>query len=417
MLVTYYWPPAGGAGVHRWLRFSRFFKPNGCELTVFCPKNAAWVETDQALLKDVPEDIKLIERNVFEPHKYLGSTAGTGFTENSEPSVFKRFTIWVRGNLFIPDSRVFWIRPSVRFLKKYLTQHPEIKTIITTGPPHSAHVIGLKLKSKFGAKIRWVADFRDPWTQIDFYQNLNIGRRADAKQKRLERLCLTRADEVITVSPSCAEGLEELSNRSVHVVTNGYIFPEFDEKSIQLDEKFTIAHFGTMPFARNPLVLWQALRAILDENPEFGEHLKINIVGTVDYKVVSSYESFNLGTHVQLTPLLPHAQSIDLQRRSQVLLLVANNTGNVKGILTGKFFEYLGARRPILAIGGLDSDLSKAVEHTECGHFSEFEDVEGTKEYVLSCYAKFRDEQLFSRPKNTDIYNSEHLAKKMIEFL
>lgn len=417
LLITYYWPPAGGAGVHRWLRFSKFFKPNGCKLTVFCPKNAAWAETDQALLKDVHNDINLIERKIFEPHKYLGNTAGTGFTETSEPSLLKRLTIWIRGNLFIPDSRVFWIRPSVRFLKRYLAEHPEIKTIVTTGPPHSAHVIGLKIKAKLGDEIRWVADFRDPWTQIDFYQNLKIGKRADVKQKRLERMCLTQADEVITVSPSCAVGLEEICSRKVHVITNGYDFPEFDERLIELDEKFTIAHFGSMPYARNPLALWKAIRAILNENQEFGKHLKINLIGTVDYKVIESFSSFDLATYIQQTPLLPHSQSIHLQRGSQLLLLVANNTGNVKGILTGKFFEYLGARRPILALGALESDLSKAMENTQCGHFSEIEDVHGVKEYILACYSKFLAKELYIRPINIENYNSENLAKSMIEFL
>ena len=200
--------------MHRWLRFSNYFKENGCKLTVFCPEDAAWLETDSALLEKVPDDVKIIRRKVFEPHKYLGNTAGTGFTEKSKPSLFKRFVTWVRGNLFIPDSRVFWIRPSVRYLSKYLKNHPEIKTIVSSGPPHSAHVIGLRLKKKF-PNHHWVADFRDPWTQIDFYHNLNVGKRADKKQKSLERECLQTADEVVTVSTHCASGLEEIASRNV----------------------------------------------------------------------------------------------------------------------------------------------------------------------------------------------------------
>lgn len=416
MLIAYYWPPSGGAGVHRWLRFSRFFKDNGCHLTVFCPEDAAWPEIDSALLEEVPKDVTVIRRKVFEPHKYLGNSTGTGFTEKGKPSRFKRFITWVRGNLFIPDSRVFWIRPSVRYLSKYLKQHPEITTIVSSGPPHSAHVIGLRLKKKF-AQLHWVADFRDPWTQIDFYHNLNVGNRADRKQKSLEKQCLQHANEVVTVSEQCAIGLEEIVPRKVHVITNGYIFPSFNPREVQLDSKFTISHFGTMPFARNPLVLWKALRSILDENTRFGEHLSVQLIGVVDYKVIDSFNELNLVSYVHLSPLVPHAKSIELQQKTQLLLLVANNTGNVKGILTGKFFEYLGAKRPILAVGSKDSDLATAVETTQCGFLADFDDVDGTKAYILSSYALFLEKQLYMQPINTEVYNSEYLAKKMIELL
>ena len=416
LLITYYWPPSGGAGVHRWLRFSRFFKANGCDLTVFCPEDAAWLEVDPALLEEVPNDITVIRRKVFEPHKYLGKSTGTGFTEKGKPSRFKRFITWIRGNLFIPDSRVFWIRPSVRYLSKYLKHHPEITTIVSSGPPHSAHVIGLRLKKKF-AHLHWVADFRDPWTQIDFYHNLNVGKRADRKQKSLEKQCLRAADEVVTVSDHCAAGLEEIVPRKVHVITNGYIFPSFDGRHVQLDSKFTISHFGTMPFARNPLVLWKALRSILDENPRFAEHLSVQLIGVVDYNVIDSFNELNLASYIEMSPLVPHAKSIELQQKTQILLLAANNTGNVKGILTGKFFEYLGAKRPILAVGSKESDLAKAVENTQCGFLADFEDVDGTKAYILSCYALFLEKQLYLEPINTEVYNSEYLAKKMIELL
>lgn len=416
LLIAYYWPPSGGAGVHRWLRFSNFFKENGYQLTVFCPEDAAWPEIDEALLEKVPDDVRVIRRKVFEPHKYLGKSTGTGFTEQGKPSLFKRFLTWVRGNLFIPDSRVFWIRPGARYLSKYLKDHPEITTIISSGPPHSAHVIGLKLKRKHPS-LHWVADFRDPWTQIDFYHNLNVGARADRKQKKLEQQCLREADEVVTVSTHCASGLEEIGNRDVKVITNGYIFPEFDGKSVDLDEKFTISHFGTMPFARNPLALWKALKSILNEQPKFGDHLSVQLIGVVDYNVMNSFKEHGLESYVHLSPMIPHAQSIELQRKTQLLLLVANNTGNVKGILTGKFFEYLGAKRPILAIGSKDSDLSRAVNNTQCGFLADFEDVEGAKKYLLEAYERFKAGELYSTPINTDQFNSKQLAKEFIQLL
>ena len=391
--------------------------PNNVNLTVYAPKDAAWQVIDKDLQKEVPEEVKVIRRKVFEPHKYLGKKggAGIGFTQDKKPSLIKRLTIWIRGNLFIPDSRVFWIRPSARFLNNYLKQNPEIKTVISSGPPHSIHLIARKLKQKHA--IQWIADFRDPWTQIDFYQDLLPGKRADKKHKRLEKMVLTEADEVLTVSKSCAEGLEDIANRDVHIVTNGFIFPEFNEKEVQLDQLFTISHFGSMPFARNPLILWKALNTLLESNQELQKHLRIQLIGTVDYQVLESAKEHGLENYLELVPPVKHSESIRMQRTTQLLLLVANNTGNVKGILTGKFFEYLGAKRPILSIGTKGSDLETAVNHTKSGFFADYEDLQGTIEFIENSFNSYLSNSLWCTPQNTADYNSETLAKKIIELL
>lgn len=417
LLITYYWPPSGGAGVHRWLRFSKYFTENNCNLTVYCPEDAAWPAIDPALLKEVPDDIKVIRRKIFEPHKYLGKGGGTGvgFTQEKKQGVVKKLIIWTRGNLFIPDSRKFWIKPSTRYLTKYLNEHPEIDTIITTGPPHSLHLIGKALKEKL--KLRWIADFRDPWTQIDFYEQLLPGEAADKKHKDLEKACLEGADEVITVSDACASGLEEISKRNIHVVTNGYEFPDFDTATIDLDREFTISHFGSMPFARNPLVLWKALKALLVEQPELSEKLKIKLIGSVDFNVLQSANEHGLKNYIEVIPPVPHAESIELQRKTQLLLLVANNTGNVKGILTGKFFEYLGTKRPIIAIGLGESDLEKAVDDTKCGYFAHYEDESGMKNYLHLTFEKFNKSELIGEAINLDQFHSRTLAKKIIDLL
>jgi len=417
LLITYYWPPSGGAGVHRWLRFSSYFKENKCNLTVYCPKDAAWPAIDEDLSQQVRNDITVIRRKIFEPNKFLnrGKKAGVGFTHSKKQSIIQKVMIWVRGNMFIPDSRVFWIKPSIRFLSKHLKNHPEITTIISTGPPHSTHLIALKLQEKF--KVKWIADFRDPWTQIDFYTDLLPGKRADKKHKQLEKLVLTKADEVVTVSNACATGLEEIANRKIHVVTNGYDFPEFEASSIKLDEKFTISHFGSMPFTRNPQVLWNVLKKIIEENQTFKDHLKIKLIGSVDYKVLEAIELNQLNPFIELTPPISHEESISLQRSSQLLLLVANNSGNVKGILTGKFFEYLGAKRPIIAIGEKHSDLNVIVDETECGCFIDYDAEAILYNYLTKSFEEFKINQLLINPKNIEQFHSSNLAKKIIDLI
>ena len=417
MLITYYWPPSGGAGVHRWLRFSKYFKEKNCNLTVYCPENAAWPVIDSELAKEVPEDVRVIRRRIFEPHKYLSgkNKTGVGFTEKKKQSYLKKIIVWIRGNMFIPDSRVFWINPSIRFLTNYLKEHTEIDTIISTGPPHSMHLIALGIKKKLG--IKWIADFRDPWTQIDFYDDLLPGKSADLKHKKLEAECLKIADEVVTVSNACANGLSDISHRTIHVITNGYDFPEFDENSIKLDLKFTISHLGSMPFTRNPLVLWKALKIVLDKSPDIKKDISIQLIGSVDYKVFESAKEFGVEKFIHLGEPVSHKESIEVQRRSQLLLLVANNSGNVNGILTGKFFEYLGAKRPILAIGGQDSDLDYAFQETQCGQFVAFDDVQTMVQSIEELYELYEKNMLVHTPRNLQQFQSKELAKRMIELI
>lgn len=417
LLITYYWPPAGGPGVHRWLRFSRFFKENGWDLHVYCPQDAEWPIIDTTLERSVPKDLTIVRRKIFEPHKYLGKknnpNVGGGLTRSKKSSLFQRFVIWARGNFFVPDARVFWIKPSARFLHRYLQQHPEIDTIISTGPPHSMHVIAQRVKEKH-PNLTWVADFRDPWTEIDFYKELMTGASADRRQKKLEKGVLTGADLVISVSEDCAEGLARIGGRTVEIVTNGFIFPEFDAKTVKTDEAFTIAHFGSMSFPRNPEVLWKVLARLLPEDAELAKALKIRLIGPVDINVIERVQHYGLESYVELIPNVSHAESLDMQCTTQVLLLVANRTPNVKGILTGKFFEYLGAKRPILAIGEKDSNLEAIVNETQSGVFADYEDEAAVAAAVSEWFAAYRNGTLYKEPVNTEQFSSGKIVERLV---
>jgi glycosyltransferase involved in cell wall biosynthesis len=420
LLITYYWPPAGGAGVHRWLRMSRYFKENGINLHVYCPQDAAWPIIDTQLNAEVSSDLTIVRRKIFEPHRYLGSknnpNKGAGITQNQKAGLIQRLIIWIRGNLFIPDARVCWIRPSARFLKNYLKEHPEIDTVISTGPPHSMHLIARRLKSHF-PQLNWVADFRDPWTEIDFYQELLPGKWADSRHKRLEKAVLSEANTIVTVSAACAEGLSNIVGRKVDVVTNGFIFPEFDAKQVVLDKTFTIAHFGSMPYSRNPDALWNALENIVERIPALKEALEIKLIGSVDFKIHEILKEKGLDQYVHSIPSVSHAESIALQRQTHVLLLVANNTGNVKGILTGKFFEYLGAKRPILAIGEKESDLENAMHATQAGLFADFWEAEEIGAFLEARYQLFLSKENYHLATNISPYSSKELTKQFIGLL
>lgn len=419
ILITYYWPPAGGPGVHRWLRFSRYFAASGWKLTVYCPEDAEWPVLDKELEKQIDSSLTIIRRPIFEPHKWLGkknnpNKAGA-FTHEGKPSLKTRLIMWVRGNWFIPDARRFWIKPSVRFLEKYLRQHPEISVVISTGPPHSLHLIGAALQKKSG--IKWVADFRDPWTGIDFYRDLMPGKRADALQHKLEKDCLSSADAVVTISRHIAMELEEKGGRPVDIITNGYTFEDFDSRSVPYDSFFTLAHFGSMPASRNPESLWKELGILVAEDDEWRKNLKIKLVGPVDASVFRSLKSHNLENHVEHIPLVSHSQSIEMQKASALLLLVANKTGVSKGTLTGKFFEYLGARRPVFALGPAGGDLEEAFKQTNCGFFLDYSDSQEIRKSLENAFNEWKNKDLYVHSEGLNLYSSSFLAARYCELL
>lgn len=359
----------------------------------------------------------MFRRKIFEPHKYLGKSnnpnVGGGLTKTKKASLLQQLIIWTRGNVFIPDARVFWIKPSIRHLARFLKSHPEIDTIISTGPPHSMHLIARGLKHKF-PQLKWVADFRDPWTEIDFYNDLKIGKTADRIQKKLEKSVLTEADLVISISQNGAEGLAAIGKRPVEVFTNGFIFPEFDPKSVVLDSAFTISHLGSMSFPRNPEVLWQALEQ-LTADKEFDSRLKIRLIGPVDFEVFERVAAHGLTDYMEHIPRVSHAESMSIQRSSQILLLVANRTGNVKGILTGKFFEYLGAKRPVLAIGQRDSDMEAIMLDTNAGAFVGYDDVDETVRFLRRSFEQYISGSLYAESRNMEQFASGTIAAKLIK--
>ncbi|HER09404.1 MAG TPA: glycosyl transferase family 1, partial [Bacteroides sp.] len=258
LIITYYWPPSGGAGVQRWLKLTRYLPDFGWQPVVYAPENPEAPVDDLSLLEDVHPEVKVVKRRIWEPYRYYRRFLGmspsdrinAGFlNEKEKPGKKEGISVWIRGNLFIPDARKFWIRPSARFLTRYLRQHP-VDAIISSGPPHSMHLIAQKLRKKFD--LPWIADFRDPWTEIDFYDQLRLTRRADRKHRSLEQAVLKGADRVLVIGKSMAKRFRELAGIDPVVLPNGYDEADFAATfAPQPGNKFTILHVGAMNRDRN----------------------------------------------------------------------------------------------------------------------------------------------------------------------
>ena len=414
LIVTYYWPPAGGAGVQRWLKFTKYLRNFNIEPVIFTADNAHYPITDASLDKDIPDNIEVIKCPIFEPNNLLSKfrkrkvKSSAGFLEEN-PSFLSKMLIYIRANYFIPDARMFWIKPSVRIIEGYLAKN-RIDAIITTGPPHSLHMIGYRLKKKLG--INWIADFRDPWTGIDYFHLLPLTKYAKNKHFRLEDQVFKNADKVIMVSKTSKEKYAEQA-KSIEVITNGYDTDEIEVKDVVLDEKFSVSHIGSMNAARNPKVLWKVLAEMCNENEEFKDDLQIRLIGKLDEVVIKEeIEPYNF-KDIDLIDYIPHQEAKKYQKQSQILLLVVNDTPSAKEIVTGKVFEYMQAKRPIIAIGPEDGDLAAILKETNSGSTFNYNNEKDLKKELQKLYNNYKLGNLNVDSFNVEKYHRKQLTEKL----
>lgn len=421
LIITYYWPPSGGSGVQRWLKCVRYLREFGWEPIVYTVSNGEYPVSDPLLEKEIPEGVQVLKRPIWEPYQLYKRFTGqktsqkvvSGFLKDKKPSLSGRISVWIRGNLFIPDARRFWIGPSAKFLRGWLKENP-VDAMVSTGPPHSMHLIALKLRRKLN--LPWVADFRDPWTNIDFYQELMLSKWADRKHHRLEKAVVDNASRVVVVGNVMREEFEEIGKRKVDVVTNGY-----DEADVQMvpaserDKAFSIAHIGMLNQHRSHEAFWAALQQLCVETPGFREHLLVRLVGKVDFAARESIERHGLGGQVKYIDYLGHHEAVALQGRSQLLLLSINDTPNARGVITGKLFEYLASRRPVLCIGPVDGDAAAIVKDAQAGMTVGFKDQQGIQQAILGFYQQYLQGQLEVDSQGVEQYSRRALTGKFAQ--
>lgn len=431
LIITYYWPPSGGAGVQRWLKFTKYLRDYGWEPVIYTPENPESPNTDSSLEKDLPKNLTVIKTKIWEPYNFYKVFIGQKkdqkinaafLTESKKPKKFEKIAVWIRGNFFIPDARKFWVKPSIKYLQDYLNKTP-VDAIISTGPPHSMHLIALGLKKKLN--IPWMADFRDPWTNIDFYSKLMLTSFADHKHKRLELEVLNKADIVTCVGKTWLDELAQIYNLQFTIhnsekfrfISNGYDPDDYSDEKAEIDKKFSIVYIGTLDKSRNPGILWKTLSDIVKKNAGFANDLQIKLVGKTDIAVTEDIENNGLSSYLEKIPYLTHAEVAQVQKKSQVLLLLINNTPNAMGITTGKFFEYLAAKRPILCIGPKGGDADKILSETNGGLISGYEDSQPLEANILYFYNKYKQGNLYCESVNIEKYSRKMLTGEVADVL
>ena len=416
LIITYYWPPAGGPGVQRWLKFVKYLPEFGVDSIVFIPENPNYPIVDESLLDEIPKGIIILKQPIKEPYKLASilsnksaKTISKGvIPKEKKQSIIERLMLFIRGNFFIPDARKAWVKPSVKFLLKYIDDN-SIETIITTGPPHSLHLIGLQLKTK--KNLKWIADFRDPWTTIGYHKKLKLTSASANKHKHLEASVLNNADEIVVTSNVTREEFLSITEKPISVITNGYDIEA--PKKVNLDEKFTLAHIGSLLSERNPENLWKALSELISENNDFAQSFQLNFIGTVSEDVLQSVYTYNLKQHVNVIGYVSHQEAINYQQKSQLLLLIEIDSADTKCIIPGKLFEYMVSKRPIIAIGPADSDVEAIIQETNSGNYFYYNAYTSLKSVILEQFELYKNNALVSKPIDIEKYSRRELTKSL----
>ncbi|WP_395047143.1 glycosyltransferase family 4 protein [Flavobacterium sp.] len=420
LIITYYWPPAGGPGVQRWLKFVKYLPDYNIQPIVYIPENPTYPIVDEGLISEVSTKAIILKNKIIEPYQLASifskkSTKGisSGIIPNQKKQSFiQKLLLLVRGNLFIPDARILWVKPSFNYLEKYISEN-NIDTIITSGPPHSLHLIGLKLKQNLN--VKWFADFRDPWTTIGYHSALKLSSYAEKKHKKLERKVLNAADTIIVTSKTTKTEFQAITNKPIELITNGYDVENISKQI--LDEKFTLSHIGSFLSDRNPIILWESLSELVVEKEKFANHFQLKLIGKVSQEILDTIYRFNLNSYINNLGYVSHKEAIEHQKKSQVLLLIEIDSTETKSIIPGKLFEYMVSERPIIAIGPKDSDFAEIITETNTGVFFTYDEKDRLKNLIMSYFELFLTEKLTVSPVGLQQYSRKNLTEKLAKLI
>ncbi|SIQ75040.1 glycosyltransferase family 4 protein [Maribacter ulvicola] len=419
LVITYYWPPAGGPGVQRWLKFVKYLRDFDVEPVLYIPENPHYPLLDESFSHDIPNGLKIYKHPIKEPYRIASvfsskktTRISSGIIQTKNQSFVEKTLLWIRGNLFIPDARKFWVKPSVNFLKDVL-ENEGIDTIITTGPPHSVHLIGHYLKKS--KPLNWIADFRDPWTTIGYHKKLKLNASAEKKHKQLESDVLNSADKIIVTSNTTKKEFQHITKQPIEVITNG--FDGDIALNHKLNSKFTIAHIGSLLSGRNPLNLWRVLSKLVAENEGFKNALQLRFIGVVSEEILTAIAASNLQDYIEIVGYVTHKEALAYQKASQVLLLVEIDSVDTIGIIPGKLFEYMAAARPILGVGPKNWEVANIVKETKTGQVFEYSDDIELKNVLLRWFQDFQKGELQISSGNIGQYSRRELTRKLVEYI
>ena len=421
LVIAYYWPPSGGSGVQRWVKFVKYLPAEGWEPVVFAPLNADYPSLDPSFEAEVPASVEVLRGRIWEPYaayrKLLGGkNASTQVTEiSSGKKTWKqKLSLWIRANLFVPDPRVGWVKPSVKTLKKYLADHP-VDAIVTTGPPHSVHLIGQRLHKALGTP--WIPDFRDPWSRMYYLKYLPMTGCTWRRIRAQEQAVLDQCSTVLACTPLVQEEFRMQTKTPVACITNGFDEEDFLGPAPEGDGLFNITHTGLFAADGNPLTLWKVLGQMAAGDAEFKAALRLRLVGKVDREVLEAISAEGLANNVVALGPQNHAAAVKEQRSATLLILPLRNDPDYRPILPGKLFEYLAARRPVLGIGQVDGAMARVLRQTQAGITAGWADETAMREFIGEAWQQHRNGGVPATTGEIGPYSRRATAHALAELL
>ena len=412
LIISYYWPPSGGSGVQRWLKFAKYLPKFNWKPIIYTPENPYFDLMDNSLVAEIPNEVEVVKTKIWEPYylkdKIFGKSKNsqTSGLINNTFSLKNYFFNWIRGNFFVPDPKIFWVKKSIKFLLKYINKN-NIEYIVSTGPPHSMHLIALGLKKK-NKNLKWIADFRDPWSKLDLLDNFHLSYFAKNKNKLLEKNVLFKANLILTVSEKWKDDFKKLGAKNVKVITNGYDDSDFTNyKSNTSKEKFVIGHYGLINHLRNPNNFWKALDEICLKNKDFSKKLEIHLSGNIDKNIIKEISNYSaINRKIKMLGYLSHKDVINAYSNTSLLLVLLFNSKSGLGNHPAKLFECIACKKQFFVFGPENSDTQKLLNKTKIGEYLLYSDnIENLKEKIIKAYnnqsVNYKFSNVFSREKLT----------------
>lgn len=402
LLISYYFPPCGGAGVQRWLRILKYLPAEGWEISVLTTKDGDYPIIDKSLTEKIPSEVKVIRvktpifGNLYK--KVTKDKEGIPYgslISHKDDSFLKRLLYWIRINLIIPDARIVWNKYAVKEAEK-LIKKQNYNLVVTTSPPHSSQLIGLKLKRK--CNIKWVTDFRDPWADIFYLKLAKQNKISYLINRYLEGKVIAKADLNLIVSHHINQ---ELPAGNKVTFTNSYDPQDFPLSLKVKSDKFRIKYIGKVTQGQDI----NSVISALNRSPEIYDQIEFTFVGTY------LENPFNTKFPLIIKNFLPHDQAVKEMINSDLLILLINDYPQNKGMLTTKLFEYLGSQVPIICIGPRDGDAKEIIQECKAGTCVNYHDIQAVKQTILSYLSKWKAKQELAITDNKKYSIIEQIKK------
>ena len=424
LIITYYWPPASGPGVQRFLKICKYLRMFEWEPIVLTVRNGSYPSFDETLIHDIPDNLSVYKTQTCEPFTLFNKFSGkkgrdssVGFINmNQKKSLFQRIAFFIRANFFIPDARIGWksfaLRQAYRIIKK-----EQIDAVITTGPPHSTHLIGHKLKYKF--HLPWIADFRDPWTTVYYNEIFPRTKFTEKLDYHLESKVLRESDLVTVVSHGLKEEYMGRAQR-LEIIYNGYDEEDVIHSATEKSNIFTLSYIGNLKPNQNITMLWEALNELKKEINHFSQLFRLRFIGNIDNQILEDVNHNNLQDITETKSFVPHREATKLMSASNMLLFIVPFVTNNRLIITGKLFEYIASQTPILSIGPTGGNAAKILSESGRDDMITYDDKEQCKQLIKQYFQEWiKIEYQLKKHSNQNIekYSRRYLTKLLSNYL